>query len=227
MKIVPQYRAILLALLAAGAGIRAETTPGAAVDAATNATPPVAESSPTNRWSFSASLATYLVHNDSDYLQPTLAADRDWLHLEFRYNYEALDAGSLWIGYNFSWGEKLTLDLTPMCGGVFGDMTGFAPGYQLTLGYGKLELYSEGEYVFDTERSSDDFFYNWSSLTFSPVEWVRAGMVTQRTRIEGKDRDIQRGPLIGFTYRRTDVTVYSLDPGSDHWTLVFSVALNF
>ena len=41
-------------------------------------------------------------------LQPTITADYGWLHLEARYNYEGLDTGSAWIGYNFSVGDKLT-----------------------------------------------------------------------------------------------------------------------
>jgi hypothetical protein len=41
---------------------------------------------------------------------------RGWLHLEARYNYEALETGSVWAGYDFNAGKKLVLDLTPMVG---------------------------------------------------------------------------------------------------------------
>ena len=88
----------------------------------------------------------------ANYVQPTFTADRGWLHLEARYNYEALDTGSAWVGYNFSGGEKLAWEFTPMIGGVFGDTTGIAPGYKGSLSWWKLELYSEGEYVFDTRQ---------------------------------------------------------------------------
>jgi hypothetical protein len=43
-----------------------------------------------------------------------------WLHLEARYNYENLRTGSVWVGYNFSAGKKLVLDVAPVLGGVFG-----------------------------------------------------------------------------------------------------------
>ena len=56
-----------------------------------------------------------------------------------------------------------------MLGGVFGNTTGIAPGYKGSLSWWKLELYSEGEYVFDTGDSSESFFYNWSELTLAPV----------------------------------------------------------
>ena len=133
-------------------------------------------------WSFSALRLHLHRARRPRYVQPTVTADRDWLHLEARYNYEALDTGSAWVGYNFSGGEKLAWEFTPMLGGVFGDTTGIAPGYKGSLGWWKLELYSEGEYVFDTGDSSDSFFYNWSELTLAPVDWFRFGLVTQRTR---------------------------------------------
>ena len=140
----------------------------AAASAATNTTPAVAKEADEKAWSFSVSAYTYIVPDSREYVQPTVTADRDWLHLEARYNYEALNTGSAWIGYNFSGGEKLAWEFTPMLGGVFGNITGIAPGYKGSLSWWKLELYSEGEYVFDTGNSSDSFFYNWSELTFRP-----------------------------------------------------------
>ena len=67
----------------------------------TNSTPPTIEDE-VKAWSFSASAYTYLVPDIRDYVQPTIAADHDWLHLEARYNYEALDTDSAWLGYNFA-----------------------------------------------------------------------------------------------------------------------------
>ena len=44
-------------------------------------------------WSASASVYQYLVPDDRDYAQPTVTFDREWLHLEARYNYEDLHTG--------------------------------------------------------------------------------------------------------------------------------------
>ena len=180
-----------------------------------------------NAWSFSASAYTYVVPDSENYVQPTFTADRGWLHLEARYNYEALDTGSAWVGYNFSGGEKLAWEFTSMLGGVFGDTAGIAPGYKGSLGLWKLELYSEGELVFDAGESSDSFFYNWSELTLAPMDWFRFGLVTQRTRAYESDRDIQRGLLVGFTYKKVDLSAYLLDPDADTPTFVFAVGLDF
>src|SRR6185503_20226197 len=66
-------------------------------------------------------------------------------------------------------------------------------GLIMVLSYRRLKLYSEGEYVFDTDDSSGNFFYNWSELAFSPIDWFRGGLVAQRTKAYETDLDIQRG----------------------------------
>lgn len=204
-----------------------QTTPTNAPPATTNSPSPLLDEADAKRWSFSASAYVYFAPHDDDYVQPTITADRDWLHLEARYNYEALETGSAWIGYNFSLGDKLTLDITPMLGGVFGDLNGIAPGYEFTLSYWRLELYSEGEYVFDLDDSSGNFFYTWSELTYSPTDWLRVGLVIQRTKAYETDLDIQRGLLLGFSYKQFDFATYVLNLGEDDPTLVFSVGVNF
>jgi hypothetical protein len=167
------------------------------------------------------------VPDSGNYVQPTFTADRGGLHLEARYNYEALDTGSAWVGWNFSGGDMLAWEITPMLGGVFGDSSGVAPGYKASLGWWKLELYSEGEHVFDTGSSSDSFFYNWSELTLAPVDWFRFGLVTQRTRAYESDREIQRGLLVGVNYKDLDIGAYFFNPDDEEPTLVFSVGLSF
>jgi hypothetical protein len=177
-------------------------------------------------WTFSASIYGYFVPDSRDYAQPTITADHGLLHLEARYNYEALETGSTWIGANFSGGEKLAWELTPMLGGVFGDKTGIAPGYKGSLSWWKLELYSEGEYFFEVGRSSSSFFYNWSELTLSLFEWCRFGLVTQRTRAYHTDREIQRGILLGVTWHRFDMATYLFNVDESKPTIVVGVRLS-
>jgi hypothetical protein len=217
-------RSVLVALALCASPAFAQTTTNAPGPA--NSPPPAIEND-TKKWSFSASAYGYLVPDSRDYVQPTITADRDWLHLEARYNYEALDTGSAWVGYNFSGGKKLAWEFTPMLGGVFGDTTGIAPGYKATLSWWKLELYSEGEYLVDTGDSSASFFYNWSELTLAPADWLRFGLVTQRTRAYQTDRDIQRGFLVGLSYRKLSFTTYVFNPDESRPTVVLAVGASF
>lgn len=177
-------------------------------------------------WSFSTSLYTYIAPG-SDYVQPTITADRQWLHLEARYNYEDLETGSLWVGYNFSFGDKIKLDITPMLGGVFGKTAGVAPGLRGSLRWWRLELYGEGEYVLNTRERADSFFYLWSELTLSPVDWLRVGPVVQRTRVDENELDIQRGFLIGLSYKRVEFTAHVFNPAKNKPTYVMAVSVGF
>ena len=218
---------LTMAVVFASANALAQTTTTAPTSSATAPAPVPTEAADDRAWSFSAWAVTYIVPDSGNYLQPTLAADRGWLHLEARYNYEALDTGSAWVGYNFSGGRSLTWEFTPMLGGVFGDIDGVAPGYKGSLSWWKLQLYSEGERVLDMRDSSKSFFYSWSELTLAPAEWFRFGLASQGTRADHADREVQGGALAGFSYKKVDLTAYLFDPNDEARTFVITVGLRF
>jgi hypothetical protein len=193
----------------------------------TNVRLEVADETAENEWEYSLSTSTYLVQHGRDYVNPNLVADRGWVHLEARYNYEAIKTGSLWLGYNFSFGKQLAFEATPMFGGVFGDITGLAPGYTISISYEPIEFFTQGEYFFDAGNRSGNFFYSWSELSCVPVTWFRAGIVVERTKAFGSTSDIRPGPLVGFKYKKVDFTTYWLSPGSRDAAFIFTVALNF
>jgi len=178
-------------------------------------------------WDFSLNLSGYLVPNDRSYAMPTFSADREHLHLEARYNYEDQETGSTWVGYNFDAGKKLVLEITPMVGGVFGNTTGVAPGYELSLNYSKLALTSDGEYVFDPGNRDNSFLYSWNELVYSPADWIHAGVVIQRTRAYHTSLDIQRGFSVGIAHKKTDFTVYTLNAGWTDPTVVLNLGFFF
>lgn len=178
-------------------------------------------------WSFSATASAYFVPDDPDFVLPVFTADHAWLHLEARYNYEAQKTGSVWAGYNLSGGEKVTVEATLMAGVVFGDTRGVAPGCEITVDYKGLEFYTEGEWLIDADDSSNNFVYLWSQLTYSPVEWFRTGLVTQRTRAYQTDLDVQRGFLIGFSFKKLTLTTDVFNIGWTDPTVVVSLGGEF
>jgi hypothetical protein len=175
----------------------------------------------------SLSAYSYFIPQDTNYVSPTLQFDKHHLHLEARYNYEDQHTGSAWLGWNFSAGEKLSFEFTPMIGGVFGNTDGIAPGWKLSLTYEMLNLYSESEYVFDLNDSSGNFYYNWSEATLAPLDWFRFGLVVQRTKAYETELDVQRGVLVGFTVKSVDLSAYVLNFGWETPTVVLSVAAHF
>ena len=214
----------VVALVCACARAQTVATAPATMPQASAAAP---EHESEERWAFSLAASTYVVANERAYVQPTVAADRAWLHLEGRYNYEGLDAASVWLGYNFAGGEKLAWELTPMVGGIFGSANGAAPGYRGSLSWWKLQLFSEGEYVFNTDHSSDSFFYSWSELTLSPVQWLHVGFAAQRTRTDKSDRDVQPGLVLGVSFERVALSTYVFDSHEGKPSWVFALSFSF
>jgi hypothetical protein len=191
-------------------------------------TAPQPARAPDPSWSVSVAAYAYLVPDEGNYVQPTIAADHeDGFHVEARYNYEDRRTGSVWVGYTFGGGSTVEWEIRPIFGVVFGEVDGIAPGYQGSLSWKMLELYSEGEFVFDSAESSDSFFYNWSELSLAPVDWFRAGLVTQRTRAYQSERDIQRGLLVGTSYRNVDLTTYIFNPDDESPTVVVGVSVGW
>ena len=157
----------------------------------------------------------YIIPDQDAYVSPILTVTHGRLHLEARYNYENLRTGSLWVGYNFSAGKTLVLSVTPMIGGVFGRTTGIAPGCAASLTYRKVELSVSNEYVFDTGDKDGNFYYSWPQLTYSATDWLRLGLVAQRTKAFQTRLDTQRGFLVGFNHKKAEFTTYIFNAG---WT---------
>jgi len=178
-------------------------------------------------WAYSLTIDGYVVPDGDSYASPVFTADRNWLHLEARYNYEDQRTASLWIGRNFSAGKKLQLAVTPMIGAVFGDITGIVPGYELSLTYKKVQFSSSNEYVFDTGNSANSFFYSWPEITYSPVDWFKVGLVAQHTKAFHTSLDTQRGFLVGFSHKKVEFTTYILGPGWADPTAVLEVGVSF
>jgi len=218
MRPVSRLATLAVALVVAGDLAPAQAAPDAPVPA---------DAAGEKSWAFSASAFAYFLPDEDDYAQPTFTADRDWLHLEARYNYEDRKTGSVWLGYNFSFGDEVAFEVTPILGVVLGETDGVAPGYKLALGWRTLDFSSESEYVFDASDSSDNFFYTWSELGWSPADWLRLGLVVQRTRAYQSELEIQRGFLIGIGYKSVSFTTYVFNPDANPPTVVLGVSLGF
>jgi hypothetical protein len=151
-------------------------------------------------WSFAVTGFVFDPPEESAYFSPIFYADRGALHLEARYNYEDLDTGSFFVGWSFEAGETVTLTAVPLFGLVVGNSDGVAPGAEIEIAWRNLALYAESEYVFDLGDSEDSFLYTWLEATVAPAEWLRFGLVAQRTRAYETPLDVQRGLLVELSH---------------------------
>ena len=179
-----------------------------------------------SRWDHGLSGWFYIMKDDFKF-SPIYAVNKDWLHLEARYNYEDMNTFSAWFGYNFSGGNNFQYTITPMIGGIVGNTNGMAPGLEFDFLFYGFELYSESEYVFDFQDHDNDYFYNWTDFTYSPLDWLWFGFSAQWTRLYQADLEIQHGFILGGGYKWFGLTAYLFNIGFDDPYLVLTLSVTF
>jgi hypothetical protein len=178
-------------------------------------------------WEFGITAYPTVVRSGENYTSAIAVADRGPLHLEARYSYESIGARSAFVGWTFSGGDAVIWELTPLLGGAWGETRAFVPGFEASVGWARLDLYVEAEYVRDSGSRDDSYFYAWTELGFRPVEWLRLGIAGQRTRAYDNERDTQRGPFAQLTWGRVTIGGYWFNPGSSEQVFVGSIGATF
>lgn len=163
---------------------------------------------------------------DGNIFSPTYAADKDWLHLEARYNYEELNTFSAWFGYNISGGNHFKYAITPMAGVMTGELNGLSPGLQVDLNFHGFNMNSSSQYVFDLDDREGDFYYNWTDFSYAPLDWMWFGLSLQRTRLYNSPLEFQSGGLLGFGYRWFELGFYAYNPWTDDAYFVMNLSVS-
>jgi len=209
--------------IAALAAVMATTAHAGEEDASVRPAVPAEKPS----WEFALTAYPYIVRGGENYISATATADRGPLHLEARYNYESIGARSAFFGWNFSGGEEITWELTPLLGGAWGTTQAFIPGLEASAAWKQFDIYAEAEYVHVSSERTDSYVYAWSELGFRPVEWLRVGIAGQRTRTYSNERDIQRGPFAQVTWGPVTIGGYWFNPGSSDQVFVGMIGATF
>lgn len=175
---------------------------------------------------FSSNIAYYFLPDEDNLINPTISLLWNDLYIEARYNYESRDTGSVWLGYPIAFGQTIDIEFTPMVGGIFGEIDGVAPGFELDATWKQLNYYIEAEYIFDSESREGNFFYAWSEFTYSLVEHLRFGVAASRTRVYSSSVDVNRGPIAVFETQDISFSVAVLNLDSKAITML-SASLDF
>jgi hypothetical protein len=220
----------LVGVLAAAGAARAQTLSSPPPVAAAPVPPPPAPAAPpapppapTER--FSAIGYGYVVPDAPNFIVGIAQADLAWLHLEGRYQYEALRTGSAFAGVNLGWGHALRLGLTPMAGGMFGRLDGLVPALRWTLTWWRFDLYSESEVAIPFSDVGGSFFYDWTEFGISIIPGIRFGGVVQRNLVFQTSLDVQRGLFAGIHLGPFGFAVYEFNWGWMTPTFVFALSL--
>jgi hypothetical protein len=177
-------------------------------------------------WSFGLQGYFYFVPDENTYTLIGTADHKAW-HFEGRYNYEDEKTGSLFVGHRFEWGKKFVFGATPMLGLVVGNTDGIAPGLELDASYGIFDFYSETEYVIDFAAKENNFFYTWSEIAVSPLDFLRAGVSAQRTRLYQTGRELNRGIFTEFSLGKLTAGLHYYMPFSSNDFFIASLNFEF
>ena len=169
----------------------------------------------------------YLLPDQPNYGMAVGSVNYGALHLEARYNYEARASASVFVGWTFAGGKEVTWEVTPIIGTLFGRSRGLVPGVEASVAYKAFDVYVEAEYVFDRQSSSDNYLYAWSELGWTPVEWLRVGIVGQRTRVVDNDRELQRGLLLQVFAGKATISAYAFNPDNSNRYATVAVGFEF
>lgn len=178
-------------------------------------------------WEFALTAYPTVVRGGENYTSAIAIAQRGAVHLEARYDYEAIGARSAFVGWTFAGGEGITWELTPLLGGAWGSVHAVVPALEASVAWGPVDFYVEAEYVRDTRDPTCSYTYAWSELGLRPVEWLRVGIAGQRTREYGASREFQRGPFAQVTWGPVTLGGYWFNPGSDAQVFVGMLGVAF
>ena len=116
------------------------------------------------------------LYNESDFFRhksPQLLDIQGWMsgpddifYAEGRYGYEGPNTASLFLGRKIPAIKGGTFNITPMLGILAGSIIGLAPALSFESDFGRFKFESENEYVVSYADKSQNFFYDWSKISY-------------------------------------------------------------
>jgi hypothetical protein len=134
------------------------------------------------------------------------------LYTEMRYNYEAPETVSVYIGKNFSKKGMLDYAVTPMLGIVMGNFSGGSLATNIDLNYKKTFISIQTQYTLSKDDVMKNFFFNWTELGYQPLKWFYAGITVQETKTYKTRLISEPGIFAGFMIRKFTIPVYLFNP---------------
>jgi hypothetical protein len=149
-------------------------------------------------------------------------------YAEARYNYEDAETFSFYLGRAFT-GETNTLNysIVPMLGGSMGRWQGISTGLNINVDLNNFFFSSQSQYSRSTSVPGDNFVYDWSELGYQSLKWLYAGLSLQHTHERSIGHDIQPGFMIGFTFNRFTIPVYTFQPFNTMRNFIVGVTMEW
>jgi len=138
--------------------------------------------------------------------------NKNGIYTEMRYNYEALKTASVYMGKNFAKEGRVSYDVTPMIGMVFGNFNGGSLAVNMELEHKKTFISMQTQYTISRDAKENNFFFNWTELGYQPLKWFYTGVSTQQTQVYKTKFISEYGILAGFIIKKITIPVYVFNP---------------
>jgi hypothetical protein len=152
---------------------------------------------------------------------------KNW-YAEARYNYEDAETFSLYLGRAFT-GETNTLNysVVPMLGGSMGRWQGISTGLNINVDLNDFFFSSQSQYSRSASGYGDHFVYDWSEVGYQSLKWLYAGLSLQHTHERSIGHDVQPGFMVGFTFNRFTIPVYTFEPFNKGRSFIVGVTMEW
>lgn len=146
---------------------------------------------------------------------------------EFRYNYEDLNTGSVFLGKTFSIDRPYTdYQFTPMIGFSAGNFSGISVALNAELEGKKLYLSSQMQYSFSLQKEVPGFYFNWSEAGYSVNDWFILGPAFQYTLQKGA-QEFQPGFFMSASAGNFSIPLYVLYAGGGDPLVILGLNYEF
>lgn len=168
----------------------------------------------------------YLNDNASFLLVPSLyyQSNNNW-YFEGRYNFEAQNAGSFYVGKVFEKGSNISYSINPVAGLIVGSFNGFSLGFNGDISFKNIGFSTQSQRTFSINDKESNFYYSWSDLEIDLNKNLAVGCAVQHTRLFDKRDFIDKGLFIKLKGSRWSLPLYAfMQPDKSRY---YMVGLNY
>jgi hypothetical protein len=164
--------------------------------------------------------------------EPAVVTPQMWIYLkdfyfEARYNYEDTRTFSIYAGKSFYPDKKEQIEITPLIGGVFGNLNGISPGLNFSASHKRFSTETQTQYTFDLKDPGNSFYWDWTNFSFGVYKNLGIGGSTQIYVPKTGEASALAGPMVNLTFKRFLFEAYSYNPWQEHPVWAFAIQYKF
>jgi hypothetical protein len=153
-------------------------------------------------------------------------AANDW-YMEGRYNYDAINAVSAYLGKTFGKKALISYSITPIAGLIGGKFNGGSIGANVAFDCKGLSFSSQSQYTLSVQDRATNYIYSLSDLTYHFGGFLSAGVSLQQTALYRAGATFEKGILIRTELKRFSFPLYIFNPSTSERHFMFGLIIQW